>query len=176
MPLKEKQVVSVFGRTQLDYFYTGYGSGGDVRKPYIVNILDGIRNSELELNEELANIYSNWCKKYEVDHGFWGHWPRSHPEMKLTEEVVSLAKSKSDVAVVVIGRSSGEDRENALIEGSYYLKKDERQMLNMVTSKFDKVVVLLNIGSIMDMSWIEEYKISSVLIVWQGGMESGKSG
>ena len=175
LPLKEKQVVSVFGRTQLDYFYTGYGSGGDVRKPYIVNILDGIRHSELELNEELASIYSNWCKKYEVDHGFWGHWPRSHPEMKLTEEVVSLAKSKSDVAVVVIGRSSGEDRENALIEGSYYLKKDERQMLDMVTSKFDKVVVLLNIGSIMDMSWIEEYKISSVLIVWQGGMESGNA-
>ena len=64
LPLKEKQVVSVFGRTQLDYFYTGYGSGGDVRKPYIVNILDGIRNSELKLNEELASIYSNWCKKY----------------------------------------------------------------------------------------------------------------
>ncbi len=178
LPLKKGTKVSLFGRVQNDWFYTGYGSGGDVNKPYAINLIEGMRDCEsLALNESLAGIYEAWCEVNPVDHGVWGQWPRYYPEMPITNEMVKRAEKSSDCAVVVIGRSSGEDRENALEKGSYYITDEEKEMLSKVTEYFDKVAVLLNIGSVIDMSWLENYgdKISAVMIVWQGGMESGNA-
>lgn len=176
LPFKENTSVSLFGRVQLEWFYTGYGSGGEVVNPYAVNLADGVRNcNSLLLNENLADIYKTWNDSNPIDHGYWGHWPRCYDEMPLTAEIVNNANSQSDVAVITIGRSSGEDRENALEKGSYYLTDEEENMFSLVTEKFDKTVVLLNIGGIMDLSWVEKYNVSAVLIVWQGGMESGNA-
>ncbi len=176
LPLKNGEIVSLFGICQLEWFYTGYGSGGDVVKPYGVNLADGVKNCDsLVLNEELFELYDNWNKKNPVDHGFWGHWPRCYDEMPLTDDVVKAAGEKSDTAVITIGRSSGEDRENILEKGSYYLTEKEENMLSLVTKYFNKTVVLFNIGSIMDFSFLERYNINSALIVWQGGMESGNA-
>ena len=178
LPLEKDSTVSLFGRVQNDWFFTGYGSGGDVNKPYAVNLIEGIRKcGDLKLNEKLAEIYLEWCEEHPVNHGVWGQWPRFYPEMPLYEKTVKKAAEKSDCAVVVIGRSSGEDRENALEKGSYYITDDELELLDKVTDKFDKTVVLFNIGCIMDLSWMEKYgdKISAAMIVWQGGMESGNA-
>lgn len=178
LPLGRGETISLFGRVQRDWFYTGYGSGGDVNKPYAVNLLEGVRNcGVLRLNEELAAIYEAWCERNPVHHGVWGRWPRCYPEMQLAPELVGRAAEVSQVAIVVIGRSSGEDRENALEQGSFYLTEAEERMLSLVTARFDKTVVLLNIGSVMDLSWIEAYedRISAALVVWQGGMESGNA-
>lgn len=176
LPLKEGSSVSLFGRVQKDWFYTGYGSGGDVNKPYAVNLIEGIRGCEkLVLDEITAEFYEKWCDRNLIDHGFWGHWPRFYPEMPVTEDFVKRATG--DTAVVVIGRSSGEDRENALEKGSYYATDEELALLKNVTSVFDKTVVLFNIGCIMDLSFLEQFgdKVSAVLVVWQGGMESGNA-
>lgn len=176
LPLKEGSVVSLFGRVQFNWFYTGYGSGGDVNRPYQVNLIDGVRScSSLVLNEELADIYEKWCGKNVIYDSIWGMWPRFYPEMPVCETEIARAENKSDCAVVVIGRSSGEDRENALEKGSYYLTDDERALLDRVCTYFDKTVVVLNIGSLIDLSWLEEYSISAALIAWQGGMESGNA-
>ena len=178
LPYKDGAVLSVFGRGQYEWFYTGYGSGGDVKKPYGVNLVEGINNCEkLSLNTELAEIYKKWNDENPIDHGFWGHWPRYYPDMTLTEDLVKEASEKSDSAVYIIGRSSGEDRENALEKGSYYLTDNEKASLDLITEYFDSVTVLLNIGSIIDMEWLEDYgdKIGAVMIVWQGGMESGNA-
>ncbi len=178
LPLKKNSTVSLFGRVQMDWFFTGYGSGGDVNKPYAVDLVEGMRNCEsLKLNEELANIYLKWREENPVDHGVWGHWPRFYPEMPISDAEVKKAKESSDCAVMVIGRSSGEDRENALEKGSYYITDEELALLDKITAEFDKTVILLNIGCIMDLSWTEKYadKISAIMIVWQGGMESGNA-
>ena len=65
------------------------------------------------------------------------------------------------------------DRKN----GSYYLTNEENNTLNAVTEIYDKVIVLLNVGNVIDMSWVFKYgdKISAIMIVWQGGMESGNA-
>lgn len=178
LPLSCGTRVSLFGRGQIQWFYTGYGSGGDVNKPYAVSLLEGLRACPtLKVNENLAQIYEKWDQENPIDHGFWGHWPRFYPDMPLTAELVRDAAQQSDCAVVTIGRSSGEDRENALEKGSFYLTDAERKMLTLVTESFPKTVVLLNIGSIMDLSWVEEFdgKIDAVLLLWQGGMESGNA-
>lgn len=176
LPLNKGTTVSVFGRIQLDHFYTGYGSGGDVNFPYAVNLLQGLRNCEdLSVNEKLAEVYEDWVRQNPADHGIWGLWPRFHPEMPVNEKLVKDAKTCSDQAVIIIGRSSGEDRECILEEGSYYLTKDERNLLRTVTKEFPQAVLLLNIGNIMDLSFLDEFSFGAVLILWQGGMESGNA-
>ncbi len=178
LPFAENTKISLFGRVQYNWFFTGYGSGGDVNRPYAINLIDGIRNCpNLTLNEELASKYEKWCSENIINDSIWGMWPRFYPEMPLDDITVHSAKKNSDCAVVVIGRSSGEDRENVLEKGSYYITDEEKDILDKVTSVFDKVVVLLNIGSVIDMSWLKRYenKIGAVMIVWQGGMESGNA-
>lgn len=177
LPFSEKETISVFGRVQYDYMFVGYGSGGDVIKPYTVNLMEGLKNSGAKINTELADIYEKWCKKNPPDHGFWGHWPLYYEEMPIETSVIENASKKSDCAVIVIGRSAGEDRENKLEEGSYYLTEDEKSLIKRVNSSFKKTVIVLNIGSIIDMSWEKELlkNDSAILIPWQGGMESGNA-
>lgn len=178
LPLKEGTVVSLFGRTYSDYFYVGYGSGGDVNRPYNINISQGIIDCpHLEINEYLHNVYSEWMAKHPVAHGYWAHWPLRYEEMPLTDEIVSNARQHSETAVVTIGRSSGEDRDCDLANGSYYLHDEEIKMLDLVCKYFDNIIILLNVGNIIDMSWVKHYgkKIGAVMYVWQGGMESGNA-
>lgn len=176
LPLKPGTKVSLFGRVQCDFFFTGYGSGGDVNYPYSVSLLEGLRSCEsLAINEDLASLYESWVRDNPPDHGVWGCWPRSHPEMPVTEEIVRRAKERAGNAVIVIGRASGEDREALLEEGSYYLTAEERNLLQTVTAQFPDAVLVLNIGSIMDFSFLADYTFGAVLIAWQGGMESGNA-
>ncbi len=177
LPIKENQVISLFGRVQNDYIYVGYGSGGDVIKPYTVNLTEGLRNNGANLNEELASIYDKWCKENVPDHGFWGHWPHYYDEMPIDDSTIKTASEKSDVAVVIIGRAAGEDRENNLTKGSFYLTDDEESLISKVSENFKKTVVVLDIGGIIDMSWEKELLKgdSAILIPWQGGMESGNA-
>ena len=178
LPLKEGTTVSLFGRTYKDYFFVGYGSGGDVIRPYNIDIAQGIENCDkLNLNYTLHNIYMEWREKNPVSHGYWAHWPLRYEEMPLTDEIVASARTESDTAVVTIGRSSGEDRDCDLANGSYYLDDEEIEMLDLVTAHFEKVIVILNVGNIIDMSWVKHYgkKIGAVMYAWQGGMESGNA-
>ena len=176
LPFPEGSRISVFGRCQVNWFCTGYGSGGDVNRPYQVGLLEGLRRCEtLTVNEELAQIYERWCADHPVGCEEWGAWPRFYPEMPLTRERVARAAEVSDAAVVVIGRSSGEDRENALEEGSFYLTAQEREMLKLVSERFSDAVLVLNIGAVMDLGFVKEYPFGAVLIAWQGGMESGNA-
>lgn len=178
LPLKEGTKVALFGITGYESHYVGYGSGGDVNKPYAVSFADGIENCDrLEIDKVLESTYENWDKQNPINHGFWGHWPFYFPEMPLDKQTVRESKSRNDVAVAVIGRSAGEDRDCNLEKGSYYLADDEIAMLDMIAAEFDNIVILLNIGGITDMTWVEKYrdKIGAILIVWQGGMECGNA-
>ena len=177
LPLKKDEEAAVFGRCQLDWFYVGYGSGGDVHPAWRVNLIEGLKNAGQKYNTVLAGRYAAWTKENPADHGWWGHWPFSHPEMELDEETVKAAAKSARTALIVIGRAAGEDRENTLEKGSYYLTEEERRMIDLVTENFEHVAVILNVGSIMDMAWVEDYgeRISAVLYVWQGGMESGNA-
>ena len=178
LPLQQTGI-AVFGRCQLDWFFVGYGSGGDVHPPYRVNLMDGLRSCGIPCDEIVFDAYKAWTseEEHKADHGWWGHWPMSHPEMPLDPQFVREAAQRQETAIVVIGRAAGEDRENTLTKGSYYLTDEETTMLDTVSSAFANTVVILNIGSVMDMAWIERYedRLSAVLIAWQGGMESGNA-
>ena len=178
LPLATEARVALFGRVQIDYFTVGYGSGGDVNAPYTWNLLDGLRDAGVRIDDELAATYAEWSATHRPDPGEWGTWPRSFDEMPLDDALVSSAAGRADLAVVVIGRAAGESRDNTLEQGSFLLTDDERRMLEQVTAAFDRVVLVLDIGSTMDLAWLEEdfgRRIDAVLLAWQGGMESGRA-
>ena len=177
LPYKLDTKISVFGRCQLDYFYVGYGSGGDVNAPYFVNVIDGIKNAGGHVNEWLLEYYKDFTKNNPAPHGFWGHWPMNFEEPSLDDKMVERASEESDVALVVIGRAAGEDRENTLTKGSYYLTDEERTLLDNVCNHFSNVTVLLDCGNIIDMQWALDYeeRLRGIIYAWQGGMESGNA-
>ena len=180
LPLKAGQSVAVFGRIQFDYYRSGTGSGGMVNAPYTVGILDALKEEDLVLDTELEESYRTWIADHPYDHGQgWAQEPWNQEEMPLTEEIVRAAAGRagdldgSSTAIVVIGRTAGEDRDAKAEKGSYFLTDTEEDMLAKVCAAFEKVAVLLNIGSVMDMEWVERYAPQAVLCVWQGGMEGG---
>ena len=177
LPLDKDDSVAVFGRCQQDWFYVGYGSGGDIHPPYTVNLMEGLKNVGALYDRGLAQIYDEWTHSEEdaAYHGFWGHWPMSHPEMPVDTALVKGIAERNYTAVVVLGRAAGEDRENTLTPGSYYLTNEEENLLQTVSSAFAKTVVVLNIGNIIDFSWTGKYKLDAILLAWQGGMESGNA-
>ena len=98
-------------------------------------------------------------------------------EPSLDDETVKKASEESDAALIIIGRAAGEDRENTLTKGSYYLTDEERHLIDQVCKNFSNVTVLLDCGNVMDMSWILDYndRLRGIVYAWQGGMESGNA-
>lgn len=179
LPLKKEKAVSVFGRCQVDTFFVGYGSGGNVHPPQKVTFLEGLRAcKDILLNEELAALYEDWCHRKEnlADPGKeWGKWPYFYPEMPVGEELVTEAAAKTETALLIIGRAAGEERENFLGEGSYYLTEEEKQLISVVTKQFEHTVLILNCGNIIDMSWTRDYRFDAILLAWLPGMEAGNA-
>lgn len=179
LPLEKTRPVAVLGRCQYDWFFVGYGSGGDVHAPYRINLIDGMKNAGAMFYAPLADEYLRLVSsdEFKAEHGWWGHWPFSHPELDIDEGLLQRAARECDTAVVVIGRAAGEDRDNRPLPGSWYLTNEEKRLLDRATESFRRVAVILNIGSLMDLSWIGEYggKLSAVLIAWLGGQESGSA-
>ena len=175
LPLKKDSTVSVFGRIQTNYYKSGTGSGGKVNVTKVWNIVEGLEESGyVKVNQELKKVYEDWEKENPYDEGLgWGKERWSQDEMPLTKEIVDAAAAESDVALVIIGRTAGEDKDNSATKGSWFLTDEEFDMLKCVRAGFDKVVVLLNVGNIIDMSFVEEIKPDAVMYVWQGGMLGG---
>lgn len=169
--------MSFFGRTQINYIKSGTGSGGLVHTEYVVNIIDGaLANPKISVNTELVDIYRAWVKENPFDEGNgWATEPWFQKEYVPDESIVKIAREKSDVAIIVIGRTAGEDRDNAPEKGSWYLTDEEEALLQVVSKYFENTVVLLNVGNIIDMKWVEKYNIKSVMYVWQGGQEGGNA-
>lgn len=182
LPIRKDENVSVFGRIQVNYYRSGTGSGGSVHVAYTTNLLDGLRSKKgLTVNEELAVVYEKWIEENPFDDGgkVWAAEPWNQKEMPLTDEIVSQARSKSSKAIVVIGRTAGEDQDNVDAPGSYRLTEDEKAMLKHVTNHFEQTIVVLNVSNIMDMSWLNDesyvHPIQSVIYSWHGGMEGGNA-
>ena len=175
LPLKKDSTVSVFGRIWSNYYKSGTGSGGKVNVDKVWNILEALEESgQVKVNQELKNIYIEWEKDHPYDEGMgWGKERWSQDEMPLTKELVASCAEKSDTALVIIGRTAGEDKDNSATQGSWYLSDGELDMLKKVRQGFDKMAVLLNVGNIIDMSFVDQIKPDAVMYVWQGGMLGG---
>lgn len=175
LPLSEGSKIALFGRSQFSYYKSGTGSGGLVNTAYVTGIKEALeKDSRFELNGELLKVYEEWLESHPFDTGNgWAQEPWFQEEMPVSPELARKAKEISDTAVIIIGRTAGEDKDNLAAEGSYLLTKTEEELLETVCGVFERTVVLLNVGNIIDMKWVEKYRPSAVLYVWQGGQEGG---
>ena len=174
LPLDRSREIALFGRVQLDYYKSGVGSGGLVNVDKVTNIADGLLEAGAKLNEELLSVYRKWVAENPYDPGEgWGSEPWSQKEMPLTDELVAKAAGTASAAVVVIGRTAGEEMDNSAKPGSYLLSEGEEQMLRAVRAGFDTMIVLLNVGNIIDMRFVDKYSPEAVMYIWQGGMTGG---
>lgn len=176
LPLSKTGSTAFFGRVQRDYFYVGYGSGGDVNPDYLVSPMDALEaRGDIAYDKALADRYRLWCLANVPPVMDWAQWPTCHPEMPLSEEAIQAAAQRNDAAVVILGRAMGEAMDNRPEPGGYYLTEEEKALLAQVTAAFRKVCVVVDAGNIMDLSWVEEYPIGALLYAFQGGMESGNA-
>ena len=175
LPFKKDSTISVFGRIQTNYYKSGTGSGGKVNVTKVWNIVEGLEESGfVKVNQDLKKVYEDWEKENPYDEGMgWGKELWCQKEMPLTKQIVDDAAAKSDAALVIIGRTAGEDKDNSATKGSWFLTDEELDMLKKIRDGFEKVVVLLNVGNIIDMSFVQEIKPDAVMYVWQGGMLGG---
>ncbi len=175
LPLQKESRLAVFGRTQFNYFKSGTGSGGLVNVDRVIGIWEGLEESgALKLDEKVRKTYEEWLKDhpFDVGHG-WATEPWFQEEMIPSEELVREAAQANDAAVLILGRTAGEDHDNSAAEGSYLLTADEEKLLEMICGAFEKTIVVLNVGNIIDMKWVARYNPAAVLYAWQGGQEGG---
>ena len=195
LPLAEGTRIALFGKGSFDYVKGGGGSG-DVIVSYVHNLYDGLKMQEnaVQIYEPLSDFYrADIQQQYKK-----GAAPGMTVEPELPAELADGAKAFADVALVVISRFSGEGWDRSSVEcnnefnpwdnettmpkisrkvfpdGDFYLTKREKGMLEMVKERFANIVVILNIGGVIDLSWVKnDDQISSALLAWQGGMEGG---
>lgn len=195
LPISKGSKVALFGKATFDYVKGGGGSG-DVTVEYIRNIYDGFNSiaGHVEVFEDLATFYKEHVEaEYKA-----GLVPGLTKEPSLPADLLDRAEAFADVAVISICRFSGEgwDRKSSkeqkgihaedwvqetakqsdqlFTDGDFYLSKEEADMVEAVKKQFKQVVVVMNVGGMVDTEWfVDDDSISSVLMAWQGGMEGG---
>ncbi len=194
LPLTPGGKVCLFGKGTFDYVKGGGGSG-DVHCKYIRNLYDAIiHTGDAEICQPLAEYY-----RQDVEHQYAnGAAPGMTVEPELPAELVTQAREFCDTAIISISRFSGEGWDRSSVEynaeynpwpdetsmpqragvifpdGDFYLTAAEKTMISQVTAAFPKVIILLNVGGMVDTSWIKgDTAIGAALLAWQGGMEGG---
>ncbi len=196
LPLRRGAKVALFGKGTFDYVKGGGGSG-DVTVPYVRNLSEGMR-----MYPDRVTVFGETDAYYRahVSAGYAeGREPGTIEEPELPDALVERAAAFADVAVISISRFSSEgwDRKSAFdrIEwhkgvwhhdtryqrtealfpkGDYVLTDAEAEMVAKVKAAFDRVVVVLNVGSVFDTAWFkDDPAIDAALMAWQAGLEGG---
>lgn len=178
LPLKEGTTVALFGIGSLDYVKGGGGSGM-VFCEYVRNIYEGfaLKSPKIKVYEPLTKFYYDYAlsviSDYKADEQFFLD-TKLLPEADIPKELIEDAKNNADVAIITIHRFSGEGWDRSSEKGDFYLTDSEQKMVDEVTTNFSKSVVVLDIGGMIDVSWIKNNpKIDAALLAWQAGMEGG---
>lgn len=183
LPFTSKSApVAVFGVTSYDFISGGTGSG-DVNEAYSVSLIDGLTNSGFSIDKELEGLYKPFmttqkeieAKRREKE-GLLAT-PKRLPELELNAEIVENKAKNSELALITIGRNSGEG-DDRKVDEDFNLAQDEINLINTVSTAFHakgkKVVVVLNIGGVIETaSWKD--KVDAILLPWQPGQEGGNS-
>ncbi|MBR1529867.1 MAG: glycoside hydrolase family 3 protein [Oscillospiraceae bacterium] len=174
LPLNPNKEIAIFGRIQLHYYKSGTGSGGMVNVSHVVSIPEGLEQAGIKINQKLFHLYQEWDEQHPYDlGGGWSGEPWSQKEMPLEDSLVKEISESCETAVIIIGRTAGEEQDNKLEKGSYLLTDEEETMLALTRKYFKKIIILLNTGNLIDMHFVDIYKPDAVLYVWHGGMTGG---
>lgn len=178
LPFAKGAKLALFGMATFDYVRGGGGSG-EVTVSYEVNLYEGFKKlgQQVEICEELADFYRDYIQNVIGDTFYW---PGQKPEPELPDDLCARVRDYTDTAVISISRFSGEGWDRDLKghpvyeEGDFYLSNAEKAMVAQVKKYFPKIVVVMNVGGMVDTQWFcHDDAIQSALMAWQGGIEGG---
>lgn len=175
LPLKKGSKVALFGKGCADYVKGGGGSG-DVTVAYVRNLCDGMEEKQAEGKLTVYTPLHDFYRENVKQQRAAGTQPGKTAEPEIPADLLASAVQCSDTAIISICRWSGEggDRTGKPNDGDFYLSLAEQKMVSDVCDRFHKIVVVLNVGGMVDTSWfVHNPKIQSVLLAWQGGQEGG---
>ena len=181
LPLGTDKKVALFGVTSYDFIAGGTGSG-DVHRPYVVDLKEGLANAGYALDEGVDAFYAEYmaqeeerCKRINGSSPWFIDRERAIEVVPV--EVIENSAVSADAAFITIGRVFGEGKDRDYYH-SYLLSENELELIERVSKAFHakgkKVTVILNIGGLVEMtSWID--KADAVLLCWQSGEEGGNT-
>ena len=187
LPVSQNTKIALFGATAYKSIAGGTGSS-NVNKAHIIDISTGLENAGYQLNGRLKRLYTKYVE-FQNDfldkHPECTDWEKLSynrtviPEMNLSkaESIIEQEARNSDIALIVIGRGSGEESDRRL-EGDFYLASAEKFMIEQVIDRFHslgkKVAVVMNVCGVMEMnSWKD--KPDAILLAWFPGQECGNA-
>ena len=188
LPWKDGAVktVALFGENSYDFLHGGTGSGC-VHPPYVVDMLEGLKNVGIASTETMTDIYRKYIEFARVKFQAERHpakWFQSdyfgqqkYPEIGISAIAINKEVDKADAAIITIGRQAGEgiDRD---IDTEFNLTDEERSLITDVCNIFHAqgkpVVVVINSGSVIETASWSNYP-DAILCAWQPGMEGGNS-
>jgi len=180
LPLQDGvKTIAAFGNTSYAFISGGTGSG-DVNEAYTVSLVQALDARDFEIDEELQALYEAYIAdekaKLEPQENSFRYQPPP-PEMAVTEDLAAEMAASSDLALITIGRNSGEGRDRP-VDGDFYLTDVEQALIENVSSAFHaagkKAIVILNIGNVIEtVSWRDAP--DAIIVPWQGGQEAGNA-
>jgi beta-glucosidase len=178
--------IAAFGNTSYDWIAGGTGSG-NVNRAYTVSLVDGLNKAGYQLDDALSSLYTNYLKS-EQDKQAAEAKRSNNPlqaffnkkridEMNVSAENFESMAEKNDVAIITLGRSSGEFTDRH-VDNDFKLSTEEMSLMANVCNAFHKrgkkVVVILNIGGVIETSMWKSLP-DAILLAWQAGQEGGNS-
>jgi beta-glucosidase len=175
LPLKKIENIALFGKTSYDFITGGTGSG-EVNYQHAISLLEGLDKGGYKVSKQLESFYKNMVDSiFENSESHKKFAVINHPEIPLNKSEIQNYSRKTDVAIITIGRISGEGYDRN--EKDYFNLTDiEHQLISDVCEIFHaakkKVIVVLNIGGVIETdSW--KHLPDAILLAWQTGQQGG---
>lgn len=181
LPMSKGNEIALFGITSYDFIAGGTGSG-DVNRPYVVDLMNGLSNAGFRLEPELDAFYKDYMKAEALrcktmNEGKKWFVDRERAIEVVPEDLIVKSAANADDAVITIGRVFGEGKDRDYYH-SYLLSDREKELISKVSEAFHaegkKVTVILNVGGLVEMtSWQDN--VDAVVLCWQPGQEGGNT-
>ena len=181
LPLKDVKKVALYGTGSYDFIAGGTGSG-NVNKPYIRNVAEGLAVNGLEVNKDIQQWYEQYIALAKTElrnNGGASGVLLGDPvisEMKVSREFIEKMEPASDMAIFTLSRNAGEGGDRYAKDGDWTLTGLEREMIQNLADVYHaagkQFVVVLNIGGVIETaSW--KHIPDAILLAWTPGQEGG---
>lgn len=183
LPVRGLKTVALFGVNSYDFFSGGLGSGC-VNVPYVVDMVQGLKNVGVKTTPTLTDIYTKYVSyasaKFKADKNpemwFYDQGQPKLDEIDITDRLIAHEEPLADAAIITIARQAGEGMDRSVTD--FNLSDKERDMIFRVSDHFHAagkpVIVVINSGTSMEtVSWRD--RVDAILVAWQPGEEGGNS-
>ena len=171
LPISKNNEIALFGICAYRCFRLGWGSG-DMMAQNISQINEGLKEAGFNLNAEIENAYLKFVQELpdqRLMNRSWDEWTWRQDELKLDISTIEESSEKSDIAIVTIGRNSGEAFDLKDEEGYFRLSIDEVKLVKSVSARFKQTILLLNTCGPLDLRSIDDCNIDAIVNVSLGG-------